>query len=354
MRKKILVIGGSGKLGIKICEAIRDTVGKGVHLVIGDYNTDRGRKTADHFSKSSSCHIDVSDRNSLQISIKREISCVIVALKQVEPIVQNICAGKGIPCIDVSMFSEFSKKVENMLPHSSSVSVVMAGLCPGISAIMVKESIKKFDIINEVSVNHIQSFKSVKGFTGFEDKIISLSQPLSSGARGFSDYTKETVDSNTYLCREINHGDIQILKDKLKIPVLKYRTCWDNERYNRKINFVLQHGLLDTYLKLTNKFYFRSDKNPDEKPSYLQVNATGIAMNETFKKKIEMKIFSEYITVAYFIALLTKKIIYNPTKYDGVMYPFEMISFKDILDLENQGILTIRTDEELSYRSTID
>ena len=112
--KSILVIGASGSLGRKTCEALLDIYNGEILLLVGDYRKDRGEETAKKLSLSVEnvrC-VNVKDAASVAEGITADIDCVIVAVTQVEPIVQGRCVEKGIPCVDLTTFSDFSARVQ--------------------------------------------------------------------------------------------------------------------------------------------------------------------------------------------------------------------------------------------------
>ncbi|MGL9730076.1 saccharopine dehydrogenase NADP-binding domain-containing protein [Enterococcus sp. DIV0756] len=124
MKKQIIVLGGSGSMGVKICNALAEMMPE-IHIIVGDYKLERGRKTAQKLPNASASFSDITNIDSLEELITDKISCVVVALKQTEPIIQRICSRKKVPCIDITAFGDFTEKVKNQLPIDSSLSVIL-------------------------------------------------------------------------------------------------------------------------------------------------------------------------------------------------------------------------------------
>lgn len=337
MEDKIIVIGGSGSMGFKICKSITELL-PGTHLIVGDYKLDRGIKTAKRLTNASARHADINDFDSLEKLMSIDISCVVVALKQKDPIIQNICSKKNIPCVDITTFSAFSNKVKQQLPIETSVSVIMAGFFPGMSGIAVKEGMTSFSHIDQVKVSLLQNSKASVGITGMRDMLTIISRPLEK-SKGFRKRYRVKIESKEYYPREINHDESLILEDCLMIPSVTYYTCWNKEFFNKFISLIIRSNTIKPLIKLMRVLKINMDRETNNETAYLSVEFIGnIRGGKQTEKKIQLKVFSDYGITAWMTALLVKKILVTPFLV-GVCYPFEILTFEDVLVLEKYGKL---------------
>ena len=134
----ILVLGASGGLGQHICREVIRQFGPGA-LAVGDYKPARGQQTAQRLGEGVSfVHVDAHDPHSLCAALQDDVSAVVVAVQQREPLAQIACIEAGISCLDVTVQPDFIAQVRQL--DAPAVSIVMAGLFPGLSGVMAKRA----------------------------------------------------------------------------------------------------------------------------------------------------------------------------------------------------------------------
>ncbi len=222
MKNHIIVIGGSGSLGFRICKALTEIL-PDKHIVVGDYKLERGKQTARKLKNASAAFVNIHEYSSIEKSITCETVCMIVAVKQSEPMIQVICVRHSTPCIDLTTFTEFTNKVIEQVPTISCSSVIMSGFFPGMSGIAVKEGIANFSQVDRVAVSLVQNSQANVGLTGMRDMLNIISKPLKNRA-GFVKKHSIKLANKQYYPREIHHDEIAILQEHLEIPKLKFYT----------------------------------------------------------------------------------------------------------------------------------
>jgi len=166
--KRILLIGGAGGVGKRLCNEVIRLLGKD-SLVVGDHKPERGHNLATLLNADFRC-VDVHnlDKNKLD-----GVSAVIVATPQQEPHIQAACIERRIPSIDINLEHEFAVKVEALAVRAKSNGtpvIIMAGHMPGLSSVMVKQALDDYEKIKEIHVGLLQNTKLIPGAVGFARK----------------------------------------------------------------------------------------------------------------------------------------------------------------------------------------
>lgn len=336
MKGSIAVIGASGSMGFKICQALSELLPK-QHIVVGDYKLERGEQTVGKLPNASAAYVDSKNASSIEQLVKSEPACVVVAVKQEEPLIQKLCSQNNVSCVDITTFSTFTNKVEQQLPEKTSASIVMAGFFPGMSGIAVKQVIEEFSQVDHVAVNLLQNTQANVGLTGMRDMLRIIAKPLPNEP-GFSEKHSVYVANKPYQLRKIHHDEQLILQKKLGIPEVTYHTCWNSEPFNSFMSFIVHCRLIDPLIHAMRLFKIDMDKGTKDETAYLIIEAKGTINNEPAERKLVIEVFSDYGITAWTTALLVKKILENPA-LTGVCYPFEILAFKEILQLESLGKL---------------
>ncbi len=99
------------------------------------------------------------------------------------------------------------------------------------------------------------------------------------------------------------------------------------------------HGhFIEPLIKPMKLLRISKDKGNKEETAYLVVEVEGTMDSELVKRVIMLEVFSDYGITAWLTALLAKKILAEPTSL-GVHYPFELLEFDEVLELEKYEIL---------------
>jgi len=358
MSRNILVVGASGTLGGMICSELNRYQVQKNHLFVGDYNDERGIKTADRY-QGEFRKTDLSNKDSL-ISAFQNIDTVIVALNQAEPIIQEVCVEMSILCIDVTVFTHFIRKVQTLYqanPSYKGSAIMTSGFFPGLSGIMIKHSISGFKTINTLNLSLIQNTNAKVGISGIVDMLKIISHPIEQIQDdknrlipGFNLKHKAIISNKeVYKVRRIHHPEIKFIEDILGIKSVKYWTAWNNPRFNWLISVLKKIGIIDFFTskkgsKLLGLFVNHDASRSEEVTLIVEVN--GITNDNIMKhKKFILKSFSDYNTTAMVVAAIAY--LTFEMKIEGVIFPFEIIDLKTLLSTINDSRISLTEIEEV-------
>lgn len=206
-------------------------------MVVGNHREERLSELQEKLSAYDFVLIDGHDANQLEEKLLK-FDYVIVAIKQESPLIQEICFNHHIPCLDVNTFESFAKQISTLSEGSQTPSVVMSGLFPGLSGILVHDIISDFDQVKGVDVFFVQSANGVFGKMGLVDMMEIISTPLSKEEGPFSEKHKLRMDGKEFTQHKIQQGEKKVLTNKLKIPELSYWTGWEDAPYTQLIRFL--------------------------------------------------------------------------------------------------------------------
>ncbi|MBN2436509.1 MAG: hypothetical protein JXK07_14710 [Spirochaetes bacterium] len=350
---KIIVIGASGVLGGLICTEILNLFKKNVKLFIGDYKSNRGKITADYFN-AEFCETNIDDLNELSLSLSGK-DLVIITINQKEPVIQKLCLEKSIPCIDITAFYSFAKKVQTLYNtdtnDNKSTSIIMAGFWPGLSGLLLTEALKEFDEVYESNISLIQNTNAKAGASGIVDMLKIISEPVNTmyndtniTLSGFSLKRKIKLPfaNKEYTTRLISHSEKQMLSEKLPVRNINYWTTWNNCFFNLLISIMNKTKLLNIIVNKIDKNTINKIPRHDAKKSeetILVVDVKGKKENNIIVKKLCIKTFSDYGTTAKIVAALARESLTNRTA--GVCLPLEITTLNKVLKIIN--------DERIEY-----
>ena len=349
-KKKILVIGASGVLGDIICAELLNTFSDDIELFIGDYSPQRGQETAEKY-RASYCNTDLDDVVELS-SIIIKMDLVVVTIKQSEPIIQKICIEGSVNCIDVTLSYSFAKKVADLffgITNVKSTSVVMAGLFPGLSGVMLEKIVSGFDTVTNINMTMIQNMNVSAGGNGIKDMlaIISKDIEIAGGKKYYPGFKiKRNIEipqlSKRYAVRMITYPERNVFFEKYKLSSINYWTAWNSRIFTTFISFLVRTKLIKICInKLSNKTIGKIVKHNDKRTEEIIILAEVDGEIDGYKKikRICLKSFSDYGTTAKTVAALAITTFKN--RFCGFVYPFQIAKFDDIISIINDNRLEI-------------
>lgn len=340
-KKAILVIGAAGELGKLICNEIKENYGIEWNLFIGDYKSDRGKQLADQYGAFFSL-IDLENKEYM-INLLKSIDGVIVAVKQMEPIIQEYCFQSNTVCVDVTAFASFAAKVENIFKvfnYSQAASIVMAGFFPGLSGMLLKEAVGAMDQITQADITLVQSTSAIAGITGMMDMFKIIHKPTYYGfgnekifIKGFTKkyVVKPNASNKKYTVRLIHHSEKEWLLKNLPLTNIHYWTGWNLHVFNKLIHVLNHTKWFNTWIQKTNHPLLkriRKNSKPKDETAFLIVSVHGIKSGIEKKVEWHVKTFSDYGITAMMAAAVTDLILKMNVK--GVFHPADIIKWKDI------------------------
>ncbi|MDH6364117.1 hypothetical protein M2139_001102 [Enterococcus sp. PF1-24] len=345
LKRKILIIGGSGALGKELTHALNDVFGDYLELYIGDYDEKRGMQTTAAMPRSKFCLVDGRNLQQVQQAIV-DIDCVIVAFRQKEPVIQKACFQEKVICIDLCAFQAFADKVQQLDEEKDSLSVVMAGFFPGLSGVIATSLAEEFETVEKVSVGLLQNSQAQAGSTGIMDMLKIINMPLNEKTKGFTNKREMTFFHSKYPVYEIQHDEKVVLQKKLQLKAVHYWTSWNNPKLNNIASWLVKRNLLLKFSKLF-IFFQQREKKADEERAYLNIKVTGTKFSERHSTQIEISAKSDYSMTAFYVAMIADKAFIS--KKVGVCYPFEMMELSDFNYFDYDSYFKIkRYERELS------
>lgn len=327
--QSVMVVGASGVLGqFVLKELMRKNKDK--KIIVTDYQTERGEQTARLIPGAEFRHVDVRNRTSIHHALAG-VAAVIVAAKQEEPLVQEVCMETGTICVDVTTDFGFVQQVLK-LDVNHTTSVVMAGFIPGLSGLIVNEASQMFEHIEDIHVALLQSTNAKAGAAGVSDMLEIITHSVD-GQTGFKEKRKELFGSPEFKrdIRKIAHPERKILSEKLMIDDLHYWTAWNEESFNRKIVVLKKLGLLNWLGKqkrLLAKIVKHDPRQKEE--AYLTVEASGMVGNERQVSSWRVRVQSDYETTAMMVVALAE-LAYSKES-QGVCWPFELTTMTEVME----------------------
>lgn len=350
---KVMVIGASGALGQLICKELIHIFGSQLKLIVTDYKRERGEDLTHSMQPFAFFeHLDATNSNDLNKKINN-VDIVVVSLNQTKPLIQEVCIKKRITCIDVSPFGFFVNEVEKLHNHALQAgvsSIVMSGFLPGLSGIMVNQSVQEFEEVRRVDVGLLQNTNAKAGISGIIDMLHIVSQnvvykdiPHDSCIKGFT--KKQIMSFNNPVgnkeVRLIQHDEKMFLSNKLSVPQVNYWTAWNEKKFNRQIALLRTTGILRLLTTMSNaNFLSKAIKhNPNKsEDAHMTVEVIGTVDKKHCKKTIMLSSPSDYHLTAMVTAALAK--IVAKEKKSGVLFPFQLTDVRRLLgEIDREEII---------------
>ena len=339
---KIVVFGSSGVLGNIIVDQVISQFGA-ESLIVSDYSAKRASILSNALNLPNKPRIiDVNDLSSIRSGLDG-IDAAIIATKQLEPLIQQECIQRGIVTVDVTVFSAFIYKIQQLSQKENSApTVVMAGYFPGLSGMAVNELVTYFDVPQKIQVSLLQNTNATAGAYGFADMLNIINAEVSTDqglVKGFT-FKRECFHKdrnrtfNQYL---IKSDEADILSSVFNLDI-SYFTGWGKTFFNRLIQFSNKIGLshflansskgskLSSILKPSKKY---AEEN--QECTSLTIIGEGIKAGVVQKKAIYINAKADYLATAIIAVTMTRLILGNRETFNGgVFMPYQIVSLQSI------------------------
>lgn len=335
---KYLIIGGTGALGSRIREAL--STDPSIDIYIGAY--DQETDTKNHI-----VYCDVNDIKSIKQAIQN-MDVVIVATRQKTPNVQAVCAETGTLCIDVTVEFDFVQSIIDKYENDAKARlVVMCGFFPGFSAVIANYLATQFDDVQDIKIALLQNTNAKVGRTGVADMLRKVSQNVELDGNTVKGFSKPyDVDFGftvpTVTTRLVRYDERKALQRTFPNAAIGYYTAWNSRMFSSLISLLRKTGILSFLLNHNVKLVPKHNPNKPE-TVYLTVEATGTKAGTQTTKKVHLKTASDYGITGKFIAAAAKNISFRKTNGFGVAFPYELISFDEIVTALGDGVEIVET-----------
>lgn len=252
MRDAILVIGGYGHVGSKICTRLAQKYPGKV------YAAGRSLEKAEAFSHATGgqvlpMKIDMS--SEINGEILSSFKVVVMCLDQQNTAFVQACLLQGIHYIDISADYGFLSKVEQLHPLAEShgsTAVLSVGLAPGLTNLLALQASRQLDTIDEINISIMLGLGDSHGRAAIEWTVDNLRHNFTTWQQGkkiervsftdgrTTDFGSEIGKRTAY---RFNFADQHILQHTLKQgPTVSTRLCFDNEWVTKAIAVMKRVG----------------------------------------------------------------------------------------------------------------
>lgn len=252
-RSKIIVIGGYGHVGRKICTQLATYFPENV------YAAGRNSQKANAFCSSFNGRI-----KPLQIDITREIDdsffedvrLVIVCIDQKDSHFAKKCLKAGCHYIDISADYSYLQKVEKLhevATEHQSTALLSVGLAPGITNVLSRWLCEQLKAVSKVEITVMLGLGDEHGQAAIEWTLHNMKQNYIRWVDGklidvksFSD-GKRVYFGEHYGWRtayRFNFSDQHVLSRTLKIADVSTYLCFDSEMVTRILAWLKKLGVI--------------------------------------------------------------------------------------------------------------
>lgn len=346
---KILILGSSGILGKRVTEKAIAVFGM-ESVIISDYKSDRlevrrAELETKWGSSPGTIVINVDSAQDIHQGLEH-IDYVFCCIRQKAPLVQKECIYRGISSIDPSVSPSFIEQVLqlNNLKKTNGTQLIMAGLFPGLSGILIKEIAIPDHVID---IGLLQSSCGINGKTGVSDMLQVLSKDvnraygpiLNSRSRKVFDYPffgRKSLRLVDFIERDY------LLRSGIRTNIW---TAFDVESVTNRVYFLKKMGVFKLLQKpalerMLSSFFALEDNNNQPEPIGLSLTCG--------ERTISMQLKSDYGTTAScmvgYMHIISKR--RDITKL--VLFPHEVFSFPE-MESELKGEI-LQIDSSLTPR----
>lgn len=331
MSHRIAVFGGSGRLGTLVCTALEQHAGLAAVAVSRHPGRagERGRP------------VDLTELSSIAEAL-HGMDAAVVAAPQGEPLVQTVCAGMRIPCVDVTPRAELLEQAEERLDPPAP-SVMMCGLLPGLSGMLARHAASRLDELTSLRVGFLQSTNADVGLTGTRDMLRMISRPVPTDGGetpGFSRRRTMRFGRSVEEVRIIRHEEASVLRRRLTGAEAEYCTAWQSSPFNGLLAALSRAGLLP---RLANSRLPIRPRHDPRKPQavLLTAEARGMLQGRPDTQVATVEAFSDYGATALITAEILRKTLIPGAVPPGVQTPMDHLELTDLEPLFDGGPLTL-------------
>lgn len=349
-QNRVLVVGATGGVGRFVSEEVVRLLGPSA-LVVGDYKPERGESVARELGAEVSFRcVDVTERASIESAVDG-VEAAIVAVQQVDPLVQSACLARRIPCLDLTLDAGLFEKVRALdaRPEArETVSIVMAGLIPGLSGVMVKHVVDTLQDVSAIDVGLLQSSQGTAGTTGIADMLGVFAEPVGlrrGGERrvrpGFTVKRDMMFPQpfGTRTQRLINYVEGPVVAEQCNVHDVNYWSGFDERSFERLLVLLNKVGFLRLFnvnkvgkglaktIALTKR-----GKGPRSETIGLTVEVTGRVNGSPRTRRLGLVGPSDYGTTAMSVVAMAKLLLERRVEATGVRLPMEVFALDSLVE----------------------
>jgi saccharopine dehydrogenase-like NADP-dependent oxidoreductase len=177
VNKKVIILGGSGRIGREVAKDLAQHTQASVTI------TGRGNKPAEFGDEVNFLHLDLEERQGLRAAIQNHDLVIHCAgpFHYRDGRVLQICIEEKVNYIDVSDHRSFYKKVtpwREQAQEAGITAILNTGVFPGISNSMVKQGIEQLDEAETIHLSYVVAGSGGAGVTVMRTTFLGLRTPF--------------------------------------------------------------------------------------------------------------------------------------------------------------------------------
>ena len=250
--KKIMIIGGYGKVGEHIAERLAPAFPD--RVVIAGRDPEKARACAKRLGHGVTARvIDVSDYQDVQAL--KAIGMIVMCLDQDNVLFVEQCLARGIHYVDISADAQFFRQVEglvNLAARGNSIAILSVGVAPGLTNLLSKQVMTHMAKTNRLDIFIKLGLGEQHGKAAIEWLLINLAASYTVQEQGKLITVKSFGDSqavrfpgeqNDRIVYRFNFSDQHVLTRTLNVDSVSTWLCFDSRFMTQCIALASQTGL---------------------------------------------------------------------------------------------------------------
>lgn len=237
MKTDIIVVGGYGHVGGKICNQLA------IHYPGNVYAAGRSLARAEQFCQSGGGKVKplrISVEEPLKEQQLERVKLVVMCLDQMDTAFAEACLLAGADYVDVSANGAFFAAMEQLnksVNDQQGTAVLSVGLAPGLTNLLALKAVQSMDEVQRIDIGIMLGLGDAHGKAAIQWTVDSLSRSFhiteSGSARRVSSFTEGLktdfgADLKARTAYRFPFSDQETLPHTLGVPSVSTRLCFDS------------------------------------------------------------------------------------------------------------------------------
>jgi saccharopine dehydrogenase-like NADP-dependent oxidoreductase len=244
MLKRVLIIGGYGKVGGSIAQQLyRKT---SLKIYVGGRSYEKANTFCEEYCpQAHPLCIDVRDANCFEFI--PSVDLVIMCMEQENTDFVKYCLENGLHYVDITASYPFIQKIEELSTAAKkSTAIVSVGFAPGLSNLLVKDLAKEMRDIDDINISILLGLGENHGTGAIEWLLNQFNQSyyiqINESKEHFSNFSQRRTTQFNEIgirsCYLFNFSDQHTLKRSFPLSEIRTYITFDIESINRLISLM--------------------------------------------------------------------------------------------------------------------